>query len=574
MTRIMPNVLETPRLIRANVLGVSQRLSAWVACPLLALFLVRAKLAGQDVRWLALETLCFFATAFGPSLAASRSIRVRRRILVASYGFATIFGALHYGPNFGIGIFYTAWVLGFIFFERHWQLATILGGLGVAAVGVATQYGFVATTWTATGPDARDWIRMTLSAVLVTSALGFMFDRVLGELENSLRAEIAAREAAAEAHAAREAALAALASSQRVESLGRLAGGVAHDFNNALGILSLGLDALRDDPSAGDRDETLSDMTRAVRGAQGTTQQLLSFVRQGSTPSGRAEPATVLAGMAQSLARLLPETITIVSEFEPVPPVAMPVGELEQALLNLCLNARDAMLGEGTLTLRTRTTHVSGERMVIIEVVDTGEGMSDDVRVRALDPFFTTKADAKGTGLGLSMVQFAVTGAGGSVEIDSAIAHGTTIRLRLPVAAEREPPSPIASAPSHVGEAHAIRILVVEDEPDLMRITSRLLAREGYEIDGAISVSAALERLSIGRLPDLLLTDARLADGSSAPVIREYRRLSPSGPVLLCSGHVPDEGLVGGIEADTFEFLQKPYGRQTLLDTVAKALAD
>jgi CheY-like chemotaxis protein len=229
------------------------------------------------------------------------------------------------------------------------------------------------------------------------------------------------------------------------------------------------------------------------------------------------------------------------------------------------------MDGDGTLTLRTRFAD-DDAATVLVEIEDTGAGMSEEVRRRAFDPFFTTKAGGGGTGLGLAMVFATVDRAKGRIEVVSAPGRGTRITLRLPVIVTDDPSAaPIVETPSF-SAPRVVRILYVEDEPALVRMTARALGRAGHHVDIATSATAGLERLEHGPLPDLLLTDARLPDGSSAPVITEFRRRSPRGPVILCSGYVEDDVVVGGIERDSVIFLQKPFGITQLLETIENAI--
>lgn len=561
--------LRIPRILRADVLHAVTRIAGRVGVPLAALFTFLTWRAGRPVLWQSLVLLALIVVSQAKRLAPRGSVRQARRVAVWWLGFAVLFATLQAGPTFVNGVFYLTWLFAFIFFERHWLLASTLGAASILALGFFVTQGYVDTSWASEGPRMSGWAFMALNAGAISLSASFMFDRVLESLEASLRSEIEARTAEAQAQADREAALSALAANQRIESLGRLAGGVAHDFNNALGVLTLGLDSLEVDANAAERAQSLEIMQRALRGARETTRQLLSFSRQGSAPGSGSHAAEVISGMASSLTRLFPATMRIVTEVRTAGRVGLGVGELEQALLNLCLNARDAMHGEGTLILRTLPAdHDAG--MLVIEVEDTGSGMTEEVRRRALDPFFTTKEAEGSTGLGLAMVHASAGRAGGSVEIMSTPGRGTTVRLVLPLAGE--PVTPVVAEPPSISAPRARRILYVEDEPSLVRMTARALGRAGHEVAIATTAAEGLARLASDPLPDLLLTDARLPDGSCAPVIREFRRRRPRAPVILCSGYVEDEAVVDGIERATIVFLQKPYGIKVLLDAVDRVL--
>jgi signal transduction histidine kinase/ActR/RegA family two-component response regulator len=410
-----------------------------------------------------------------------------------------------------------------------------------------------------------------VSSSATAFAMAFLFDLIIRRLEQAVSDEAAARAAAAAAQTEREAALTAASQAQRLESLGRLAGGVAHDFNNAIGIVSLCADQL-DQASDAERQELIEEIRRASRGAAATTRQLLSFARQGSAPGSRAPVAQVLAAMATSLRRLFPESITIELESHTSLGVPLSVGDLEQVVLNLCLNARDAMPTGGTLRLAAaETTTADGQPAVRVSVHDSGHGMDDAVRLRAIDPFFTTKPMNEGSGLGLTMVTTIVRQAGGQIEVDSHPGAGTAVTLTLPAIALAITLDTAAHSPT--AQASRQRVLVLEDEEQLQRLLHRTLERLGFEVTMTGTVQQALDTLAAIDVPDLLFTDAVLPDGGPSALIAQYRDRAPTGPVLVCSGYVPSPDLIAGIEQAAYAFLAKPFGQRELADAIERARA-
>jgi signal transduction histidine kinase/CheY-like chemotaxis protein len=360
-----------------------------------------------------------------------------------------------------------------------------------------------------------------------------------------------------------------LRQAQKLEALGRLTGGVAHDFNNLLTVIIGGLEMLR--PRLSDpRSERLAGnaLEAARRGAK-LTGQLLAFSRSQKLEIGPVDLAALLAGMDDLLRQSVGPSVALSIQVDETARWVMnDANQLETAILNLAINARDAMPTGGALSISARPTE-SAPDFVEVEVADTGVGMPKEVADRALEPFFTTKPPDKGTGLGLAQVFGAVKQAGGSLVIDSEPGLGTTIRLLLPRAAD-----PGAAVRPHGAlppgdPAHGEHILVVDDDPGVRAVICETLRNAGYDVAEAGSAAAGLAAIAV-RPPDLLVTDFLMPDINGAEFVRAARERRPGLRALIVSGYADSE-LVAEARADA-PLLRKPFERSTLLAAIARAL--
>jgi PAS domain S-box-containing protein len=375
---------------------------------------------------------------------------------------------------------------------------------------------------------------------------------------------------------------AALFQAQKMEAIGQLTGGIAHDLNNLLTVIANGLDLLSRnlrDP----RDlRRLDAAQRATdRGAK-LTQQLLAFARRQPLRPQRQSPAALIRDFEPVLRRACSANIDIEFDLQARTHQCDIDGpQFEAAILNLVVNARDAMPSGGRLQVRTSAVALdavkreavtrsagadapaitaTASEFVLVEVVDTGTGMPPEVQVRAFDPFFTTKEVGKGTGLGLSQVYGFVTQTGGMVEIDSTQGRGTAIRIYLP-AAERV--STEADPASEIVDEHgqqAGTVLIVEDESEVLDIAAEIFQSLGYQVHTAQEAYSALDHLRHSRNIDVLFTDVIMPRGMNGiELAREARKLRPDIMVLLASGY-PIPALSAEFGAlDEFAFLSKPY---------------
>jgi PAS domain S-box-containing protein len=365
---------------------------------------------------------------------------------------------------------------------------------------------------------------------------------------------------------------------ERLDALGKLTGGVAHDFNNLLstimGAVQLAERRAGDDPRIA---RHLAVALRATRTGADLVERLLGFAKRGS---GEMEtvPAGALLDDARSLAsNMIGPNVAIV--FEPCEDgVAMRCdrAQIVTAMLNLIANARDAIDASGRAGTITVGAIDSRDEpgMAEIVVADTGTGMSDEVRARALDPFFTTKGAARGTGLGLSMVYGALRRCGGDMRIHSVLEKGTTVRLLLPKVAMTRAPSPGDDAVGLQTSGGAGRaVLLVEDEADLLDTAEAMLGDLGYAVIRASDGASALRELDTGRVVDVLLTDLMMPGGiDGVALARAARTRRPGLPVVLASGLIETEPTALGL--DGVKRLSKPYAIETLATALRVALSE
>lgn len=367
----------------------------------------------------------------------------------------------------------------------------------------------------------------------------------------------------------------ALLHSQKMKAVGQLTGGLAHDFNNLLAVIIGSLELV--EPNAQDAPRLTRALKAAERGAL-LTQRLLAFSRKQALHPQAVAMAPLLENLSELMRHSLPATLSLEIEAQsPAWPAWIDVGQLENALINLVMNARDAMAGRaGVIKIRTRNQRVtrsSGQRqdMVALEVIDHGCGMSQAVKARVFEPFFTTKATGSGSGLGLSMVYGFVRQSGGRVALESAPGQGTTVRLQLPRAMTEveKAVAPVEDEPIPVGERLA---LVLEDEEDVRQTLCEQLHQLGWLTLESASGEEALQLLEASPDIALLISDLMLPGGlSGADVIHTARRRFPALPVLLISGQ--DLRPAQNPALPEVEWLRKPFTRAQLAQALSAAYA-
>jgi PAS domain S-box-containing protein len=397
----------------------------------------------------------------------------------------------------------------------------------------------------------------------------------LSELTQTLEQRI--REATAELMtevAAREKAQEQLLQSQKMEAVGQLTGGVAHDFNNLLmavmGNLELLGKRLPNDPRA----QRLIDgaMQGAQRGAS-LTQRMLAFARQQDLKTSSADLAMLLIGMRDLLDRTLGPQITLtIRGPDGLPPAQVDANQIELAVLNLAINARDAMPGGGRIDIEVDQAPVDPEKnlrhpaYLRVRVADTGAGMDPATLKRAVEPFFSTKPLGKGTGLGLSMVHGLAVQLGGLLELDSEVGRGTVATLWLPTAPGQSPHE--APSPSEVTRARPATILVVDDDPLIAMSTVDMLEDLGHTVIEANSAKRALEILEAGQAVDLIMTDHVMPGMTGVELAETVHRKRPQMPVLLATGYAE---LPSG-QKSNLPRLSKPYRQADLQAEIARLL--
>jgi signal transduction histidine kinase len=374
-----------------------------------------------------------------------------------------------------------------------------------------------------------------------------------------------------------------LRQTQKMEAIGQLTGGVAHDFNNLLGVI-LGNAELLEDSIGADDPQVQAVIRAAGRGSE-LTERLLAFSRLRPLQPSVLDPAQLLGTMSDLLTRTLAETIEVELRSEgDIWRIEVDPAQMESALLNLAINAGQAMPGGGKLTIEIANqtidrraaagmTDVAPGRYVTMAVRDTGVGMAPEVLARAFDPFFTTKPVGVGSGLGLSMVYGFARQSGGFAVIESEPGRGTTVRLYLPrVEAEVVEPQaePEAEAPRARGET----VLVIEDDPDVRDLAVTLLESLGYQVLSASEGAGALDILKVTPRIDLVLSDVMLPGGLLGPeVVQMAKQARPDLRVLFMSGYADAEARSSGLLAEGATVLSKPFRRYELACQLRVALA-
>jgi signal transduction histidine kinase len=380
--------------------------------------------------------------------------------------------------------------------------------------------------------------------------------------------------------ARRERAQAALLQAQKIEALGQLVGGVAHDFNNLLMAVIGNLDLLS--RRMGDDARLRGLLNGAIEGARRgatLTQRLLAFARKQELKAQATDVRSLVEDMMGLIERSVGPMVRV--EFEAkghVPAVNVDPNQLEMALLNLAVNARDAMTSGGWLNIGLTLEDVDEERQLgvgpgrygVLSVQDSGVGMDAETLAKAVEPFFSTKAVGKGTGLGLSMVFGLAQQSGGALRLESAASQGTTARLWLPVATEA---ALVASGTtSHAvtqGSARA-KILFVDDDLLIAGSTVALLEDLGHEVTEVHSAEAALRLLDEGLPADLLITDHAMPGMTGAELAREVRQQRPELPILLATGFAEFKG----VEVSDVARLAKPYTQAEMANEIARLLSN
>jgi PAS domain S-box-containing protein len=398
----------------------------------------------------------------------------------------------------------------------------------------------------------------------------------LSELTATLEKRVQDRTAELVAEvAAREKAQDQLLQSQKMDSIGQLTGGVAHDFNNLLTAVLGNLDLLRKRFPADPRTQRL--IEGALQGAQrgaALTKRMLAFARQQDLKTGSADLASLVSGMRELLDRTLgPQIELVLRTPEGLPFAQVDTNQVELAILNLAINARDAMPDGGRIEISVDHAGLASDRTlarggyVRVRVTDTGSGMDAETAKRAIEPFFSTKPVGKGTGLGLSMVHGLAVQLGGRLELSSGIGKGTTATLWLPVA-EQTAPTETEPEPQVVSGRSAT-ILLVDDDPLVASGTVDMLEDLGHTVIEANSAKRALEILDQGQQVDLLMTDQAMPGMTGFELAKIVQKMRPELPVLLATGYAD---LPVGREP-TLPRLSKPYLRSQLREHVDRLLA-
>jgi signal transduction histidine kinase/CheY-like chemotaxis protein len=368
----------------------------------------------------------------------------------------------------------------------------------------------------------------------------------------------------------------ALRQSQKMEAMGQLTGGVAHDFNNLLTPILGSLDRLQRKGVGDERDRRMIEgAIQSAERAATLVQRLLAFARRQPLLATAVDVGALVQGMAELVASTSGPRVRVVLDLQPdLSPALADANQVEMALLNLAVNARDAMPDGGALTIAAAEEEVGAGhrskltpgRYVCLAVSDTGTGMTPEVLARAIEPFFSTKGVGKGTGLGLSMVHGLAAQLGGALAVASQPGLGTNVELWLPIgdgaAMQAKHPSTSTAA------AGAGTVLLVDDEEVVRTSTAEMLADLGYRVVEARSAEAALQLVHEGLAPDLLVTDHLMPGMTGVELAREVRALRPGTPVLVVSGYADMEGM-----APDLPRLTKPFRQAGLAASLAAVSA-
>ena len=447
-------------------------------------------------------------------------------------------------------------------FSRFYMPGDRAAGVPERALRTALAEGrFEAEGWRLRKDGSRFWASVVIDPIHNSAGEHIGFTKITRDLTERRESQLAL-----------EAAQMQFFQSQKLETIGRLTGGVAHDFNNILAAIMGSIDLARRRLAQGqDVSRFLDNAVQAAERGALLTQRMLAFARKQEL---RLEPVDILACMGD-MAELLDRTIgagfAIEMRFDPgLPCVRADRLQLELAILNLVVNARDAMADGGRIIVSAGEASPencpAGGGFVCLAVIDQGEGMDDDTLARAAEPFFTTKGIGKGTGLGLSMVQGMVEQCGGRLQMVSAPGRGSRVEILLPVAESAESLPPAAGA-LPACTLRKLRVLAVDDDPIVLLNTSAILTDAGHEVLQAKCARTALESLAAGRV-DLLITDFAMPGMTGGELVGEVRRAYPGVKVIVVTGYADlPEGTI--ISAPR---LAKPFSESELAAMIVQVM--
>jgi signal transduction histidine kinase/ActR/RegA family two-component response regulator len=467
--------------------------------------------------------------------------------------------------------------------------AVWVSGATLGAIGLLHVFGVLPVPLPAAIDPANplNWLRATVYAGAVISVVGGGAALLMRELMKALQDRTELVHRLRQENRERERALARLAETQerllhahKLEAVGRLAGGIAHDFNNTLTVILSYSELMKSRLGAGHPLADLSDqIIQAAEQGGDLTKQLLTFTRRQMVKPRSVEVKQVLRNTERALQRLVPRSVRVHrSESTDELFIKIDPTQLQQAILNLALNARDAMPEGGDLYLEAVGCELSEApnvpvlpgRYVALRVRDTGTGMSEETQARMFEPFFTTKEPGLGTGLGLSNVRETTEAAGGFVEVVSELGEGSVLTLYFPRTEARTSGVESTGPTRRAGTA---TILVVDDEPQIRDVICAMLGDRGYSVRPADGAKSALNILKSESI-DLVCTDLVMPDMSGAKLIEEIKRISPTTPVIVCSAYGIDEEVSQKVQKGQAFFLAKPFSSNALLDLVNKALSN
>ena len=504
----------------------------------------------------------------GPTAAVTASL-----ILFAGCFSITAVGWLP-GPVIGLSVVIVA--IGVLFGRTPSALAGLLAALTLGAIGYGMSHGLLAVPSAHPSMARGDiWLRVSITAGICWLAFAAMTAYAVELIEHKVRAQQLADNALAserqvrlQVERSRDRAAAAFVEAQRQETIAALVGGLAHDFNNTLMVIMSWTELVN---TVGDDEpelvaEAQAGIATAAEQASRLARQLLNLGRRDEATPEPVDLSGVLALTVASLRKLVPPDIEIKLESRPVPPILAEPSQLQQIILNLAINARDAMPEGGRLEFEI----LNRGDWVGFAVRDSGVGMSAETQARVFEPFFTTKAVGKGTGLGLASVRTIVGQLGGELELESTLGEGTRFELRFPARPD------LTQAKTRVRNEDTARCegraLVVENEPRIREFMVQTLSSMGLEVEAARDGDEALETIVNDASFDLVCTDGVMPGASPASFIAKALERSTGCQILVCSGHLPDDLVRRKIALGDFAFLPKPFGGRELRRQVRAVL--
>jgi signal transduction histidine kinase len=467
------------------------------------------------------------------------------------------------------------------------EIVTGPAGLPFAAIGMPLMRG---RQWSSTlfvhGALGRQW---TVDEIALVEEVGKLaWDAVLrARANNDLRLlNIGLEERIAERSRELVSAEAQLRQSQKMEAVGQLTGGLAHDFNNLLTAIIGGIDLIRRRIDRGDTaslDPIMSEVTKSAHNAANLVQRLLAFSRQQSLDVKPLDLNAMIGSIEALLKRSVEENIELRLQLDPeLAPAATDANQLETAILNLVINARDAMPDGGTITVSTANHYLdataarpelAADDYVMVAVADTGTGMSPDVLDKAFEPFFTTKPIGQGTGLGLSMVYGFAKQARGHVEIESELDRGTTVRIYLPQATANAAPAASPTLAGALSPSAGETVLVAEDNPGVRLIIADLLREMNFDATIVTDGQQAVDVIKGGKKIDLLITDVGLPGMNGRQVAEFGRNKWPEMKVLFITGYAEAAKHRADFLLPGADLLAKPFQMENLAAKIHELLA-
>jgi signal transduction histidine kinase len=495
--------------------------------------------------------------------------------------FLQVLSAMHLrGPAPGSAVGWLCFVVlsGVFFGQRAIGVAALLLAGSHLAVGLLLFWGrapaalrFEAVDWSVRLP----WTQATVALIALTALTSYAvvavlqrFGAELRERDQTLRALEAELAASQQAALARQDAEQALTGAQRAQVAGRLGSAVAHELGDALVVIHGWAELLRQgESSPEDREEAAEAITGASRRATALTRLLMSQARPSVPHEGPADVGQALERLGRFCARMLPADVRLQVRCAPGLRARIAAPALEQALLNLALNARDAMQAGGTLELSADPVPARGETpaLVRIQVSDAGCGMSPAVQAKLFQPFFTTKPEGQGVGLGLVSSRRLIEAAGGTLTIESAEGKGTCVTLLLPEASPQPAASPVAEGGA--ARAHGQRVLLVESDDSLRRLASLALRARGFAVLEAVDPAAAVETVRRQRdaLSLLFLGEGAGEQRALLPLAEEFCALHPGAQVLACADEREGQPLRDRLGLARLSLLQRPFRLSELI---------